>query len=330
MDWIKFLDTHKISYSDHGANVAKNCVAIRCPWCGDSDPSNHLAIYLDGKGFVCWRNRSHSGSGNKSAKLIQALLGCSWERATKYLGRERLLPSDFMDKIRGTLMKQQDEVLEIEGLSLPSEFKPFRGAPSSRPYVQYLHERGFSELEVARTQGYGIYYASQGEYKGRIIFTVWVDGDLKGWTGRTIYPTETLRYKTLSNNPEKGPPTAPKPIGNYLLFWDKLKAPVPKTIVLCEGPFDAWRVNLLGTKLGVVSTCFFTNTPSREQVGLLHEILPKFDNRIILLDQETSSQVARIKSQLVAFDLTVRQLPPQYKDPAELPNTEVLKEVLAI
>ena len=228
-------------------------------------------------------------------------------------------------------MKKDEIAVEFEqALSLPPEFKSFRGAPSSRPYVQYLQKRGFSELEIARTQGYGIYYASQGEYKGRIIFTVWVDGNLVGWTGRTIYPTETLRYKTLSNNPEKGPPTAPRPIGSYLLFWDKLKAPVPKTIVLCEGPFDAWRVNLLGARLGVVATCFFTNSLSREQIGLLHEILPKFENRVVLLDQGTFLQVSNIKSDLAAFDLTVRHLPPQYKDPAEIPDTETLKEVLAI
>ena len=323
MNWPDFLGSHSIPFRNVGNNIE-----IPCPWCGGSDPSYHMAISLAGKGFKCWRDRTHAG--RHPAKLIQVLLGCSWEQANRYAGTAKSLPNDFLDKIRGALMQVNNAEVQYK-LDLPNEFKPFSGLPSSKPYTNYLLGRGLSELQIRRASAeYGIRYASQGDYRGRVVFPVWFDGQLVGWTGRTICSNEDLRYKTLSNNPEKGPPTAPRPISDYLLFFDIIKRSKAKYLVIGEGPFDALKVNILGTKLGVVSTCLFTNSASQAQLGLLHELVPQFERSFVLLDTAAIAQAGRLVSQLAALNVQGRVLPNGYKDPGELNSIDVLKHCLRL
>lgn len=331
MDWIEFLDRHHIYYVTSGPNTSKGQISLQCPWCGVDDHSQHLSVNLNGKGFRCWRNpRQHSGKN--PAKLIQALLGCSWEQASRLAGNEKAVPTDFLNKLKATFFKTEEEEAKQPRLQLPVEFKEFKGLPSSKPYVAYLKDRGFNDRDIVRATGYGVYYATQGLYKGRILFAVEEYGELVGWTGRTIHPSVEVRYKTLTHDVEKaserGETPAPNPISHYLLFHDRLLATPADTLILCEGPFDSWRVNLLGEVHGIVSTCFFTSMLSLQQLNLLHAILPKFKNRYLLLDQNTFSKAARIKSDLVALDVSVKRLPAYLKDPGEITTTRELLQVI--
>jgi hypothetical protein len=330
-DWVSFFESNQIPYVTSGPSITRGHCAVRCPWCGMADPSEHLSISLVGQGFRCWRQPLHSGKN--PAKLIQALLGCSWEQATTLAGNAKTLPNDFLSKMKASLVKKEEVKME-RVLSLPEEFKEFNKKPSCRMYAEYLRQRRFNDKNIFDdTRDYGIYYASQGLYRGRIIFTVHHEDRLVGWTGRTIFPSEIVRYQTLTNDKEKaegrGETPANFPINNYLLWFDWLATCGLDTIVLCEGPFDAWRVNLLGASIGVAATCCFTNTPSRQQIQLLHSLLPKFRNKYLLLDQETDSKSARIRADLITLDVEVRKLPPEFKDPCELISTRDLKNVLA-
>jgi hypothetical protein len=325
MDYLEFFDARKIYYRTHGPNTSQGQCVIHCPWCGISDPSEHLSVSLTGKGFRCWRDPSHSGKS--PVKLIQALLGCSWEEARGIAGYEKNLPSDFLGHLKGLMSKSV--VRTKQELTLLPEFKKFEGQHSSKLYVRYLSDRDFYEDDA---NAYGIRYATSGWGQGRIIFPVYFQKELVGWTGRTIYPQEVARYKTLTNDPEKakkqGVIPAPYPISHYLLFFDRLTEVYAHTIVLCEGPFDAWRVNVLGEDQGIVSTCFFTSTMSSEQLNLLHGLLPRFKERYILLDQGTFSKAERMRADLVALDVVVKMLPPKIKDPGDIPNTHMLKMCL--
>ena len=327
-DWIQFFEQNNIHYVTSGPNVSRNQVAIKCCWCGASDDSQHLSINLEGKGFRCWRaGKAHSGKN--PAKLIQALLNCSWQQAESIAGNSKTLPDDFMTKIRSTIHKEQT-IQPMHNLKLPIEFKKFSKLPSCKMYLDYINSRGFT---IQDTVDYDVYYASQGLYKGRILFMVVQDSKLCGWTGRTVYSSENARYKTLTNDIDKakenGEIPAPNPISHYLLWYDRLVETDADTIVLCEGPFDAWKVNILGGYIGVLSTCFFTSTLSNEQLNLLHGILPHFKNRFLLLDQNTFAKAQRIRVDLSSLDVVVKSLPRGVKDPAELQTTKQLKDILS-
>jgi hypothetical protein len=327
-DWVSFFDQNGIDYQTSGPNTSRAHVTLHCPWCGVADKGYHLSVSLAGKGFRCFRQPLHVGKN--PARLIQALLNCSMERASTLAGNAKTLPNDFMNKIKTSLVKQ--DTVQIENkLKLPVEFKSFSKLPSCKIYLNYINLRGFT---IKDAEDYKVYYAFLGPYKGRIIFTVEYEEKLVGWTGRTVYSSQNVRYKTLTNDPETAKENneipAPRPISDFLLFYDKLLKSDAETIVLCEGPFDAWKVNVLGKYLGVVATCFFTSTMSKQQLNLLHGLLPKFRNKFLLLDQNTFSKAARIKADLIALGIVPKRMSDGIKDPGDIKSVKELEQCLQL
>jgi hypothetical protein len=327
-NWIDFFNQNNIPYRTSGPNVGRDALVTHCVWCGASDEGEHLVVSLKNKGYHCWRGgKAHSGKND--AKLIQALINCSWEQAQQLAGQGRVLPSDFMSRVKMSLSKQV--VQKTNNLKLPEEFRKFSKLPSCQIYLNYINSRGFT---IKDTEEYGVLFANHGLYRGRIIFPVVQDGELVGWTGRTVYSSEMARYKTLTDDPDKasenGEIPAPAPISDYLLFYDHLVSTDADTIVLVEGPFDTWKTNILGKHIGICSTCFFTSTLSKQQLNLLHGILPKFKNRILLLDQGTFTKASRMKSDMIALDVQVKKMSDGIKDPALVKTPLQLKSMLAI
>jgi len=169
-----------------------------------------------------------------------------------------------------------------------------------------------------------MYWCSQGPWKGRIIFTVHHKKKLVSWTGRTIWPEATPRYLSLTRDPDRaaqmGCTPANAPIHDYLLWYDRLKKSEAETIYICEGPFDALRIAVLGRKHGIDATCLFTNHASDSQVNQLYDILPRFNHRYILLDGEKRMLPIslRMQSELSPLGVASKLLPPRINDPAEL------------
>ena len=322
-DWVDFLERNKIEHTTKGKNVSSGNVAIKCPWCGLADPSEHMVISLQGKGWICQRNRAHRGLS--SARLIQMLLHCSYEMALSMVKGGSFLPDDWHARIMQSLaperLPKQDERAPID---LPNAFRAIGRSVSSRPYVRYLFNRNYTSRQIKDLYDrWGIMYAPRSSYRGRIIFPVYFEGRLATWTGRTISDNpDTLRYKTLSADPEKAKweemPVALGPINNYLLWWDFLLECDAKTIILCEGPFDALKLVTLGWGRGVVATCFFTSQPSPTQIELLHELLPRFKRKLLLLDENTDSAQMTISAELTTLGLERIRLPAGMKDPGVL------------
>jgi hypothetical protein len=329
-DWQHWLDRNGISYSTTGKNIARGHLVIHCPFCGRADEGQHLEVNLHGRGWRCFRQpRIHKG--RNPTKLVQALLGCSWEAAAAIAGSGAGLPNDFFQTVKNKMDPPKPRL--AKKLTLPNEFKSFNELmPSRRLFADYLRKRGFYDKDISRmTSDYGIRYCTNGSYKGRIIFPVHYMNKLVTWTGRTVYPSVELRYKTLSINTEKaeieGVPQAAGSITEYLLWYDDLKKSYARTIVLVEGPFDALRVSVLGYNHGIDATCFFTMQPSVSQIDKLHEILPKYKNRYLLLDQGTTSTSLMVASALSSFNVKVKQLPSGTKDPGELGLNDLLEIV---
>ena len=318
-DWVGFLEARGIEYQTAGSNVSAGNISIHCPYCGPADPSFHLSISLQGRGWRCWREHAHRG--RSPVRLVATLANCSQDMAASIVGVERHLPEDFLTKVNTTLSPVQGNP-DRPALSLPEEFRQFdKSKPSCRPFLNYMRQRGYALSTILRiTERFKVFTCTQGPFFSRIIFLVEYDGKLVSWTGRAI-GRQLPRYKTLTTNPEKsdGGPLAHGPISNYLLWYDQIKGVRwAHTLILCEGPFDALRVATLGQFQGVVATCFFTMVPSPAQVALLHDLAPKFKRVLLLLDQGTTPAALSLRSRLAPLPIGVKQLPPGVKDPADL------------
>lgn len=321
-DWIRFLESRHIPYVTTGPNVARGRVAVKCPFCGHDDPSEHMGIDLHNVRWGCLRRSDHRGG--KPERLVAALANCSLDQAFSITGNQRYIPDDFHAKIQGAL-KPPPDISERDGLELPAEFKKFADVPSARPFIRYLEDDsrgGFKRSDIMRfTRDFDIYYAKQGGYRYRIIFTIWLNGKLCCWTGRAIFPTK-LRYRALSIDKDKaacdGHLPALAATADLLLWYDDLMQSEANTIVLCEGPFDALKVRLLGERRGITATCFFTMNSSRQQVALLSGLLPRFKRRLLLLDQGTLVNALAVQGALSGLGIEIAQLPPGIKDPALL------------
>lgn len=325
-DWVRFLDSNHIHYETSGPNVSRGHIAVHCPLCGSADKSQHMSINLKHGGWNCWRNDNHSGKS--PVYLVQGLLGCSRERAQQIVGEGVFLPGDFLGTVRDLVAPQQTVVRKP--IQLPPDFKPFDGRPSGKRFVAYLRGREFTQKQIDRmTERYGLHYATQGPFRGRIIFPVTFEGKLMTYTGRTIYPDIELRYKTLSYDPELAEIPAVGPISDYLLFYDLLMENEADCDVLlfCEGPFDALKVNVLGRRHGIAATCFFTASPSQSQIDYAGDLVSRYRRRYLLLDQNTLGTAIRTNNAMSTLIHRVLTLPKAIKDPGLLDEKSLLEIV---
>jgi hypothetical protein len=315
-DWLTFFAEHAIPYQTHGANVAGNNVAICCPYCGD-DPSFHMSVSLDPmRGWHCWRVHEHKG--RSPARLIAALLHCTYAQAQQVAGWSGKLPTrDVEAHVKSLLEPRGKAEAERVRLHLPGEFLPFPADADAFEYVAYLKQRGIVAHEIDElTDRFDVYYARRGPYGARIVFTVYEHKELVSWTARTIGINEP-RYKARES-------TAGFPITEYLLWRDDLKGPV---LVLCEGPFDALNVRLLGEP-EITATCFFGAQPSDAQIARLHGIRHRFERVVLLLDAGTIGTSLRTVSRLAHLDVEVRHL-ESFKDPGAVSTTAQLQKIIA-
>ena len=87
------------------------------------------------------------------------------------------------------------------------------------------------------------------------------------------------------------------------------------TLVLCEGPFDALKVDVLGRDYGIAATCFFTSAPTDAQIALLHDLCPQFRRKVLLLDRGTLALAMRVNSRLAGLGVITREVSGDLKDP---------------
>lgn len=325
-NWISFLDSHNIYYATSGPNVSRGNIAVHCPFCGAADKSQHMSIHLDGRGWKCFRNKQEH-KGKSPVYLVQALLNTTLERAKAIVGDSVFIPDDFM----GAVMKQLQPPTPAKKkrLIMPDEFIPIEDNYKCKHALAYLTgpDRQFTKEQVLHlTRDYGLRFAKRGPQKDRIIFPVEFEGQLVSWTGRTIHKSVDLRYKTLSVEPEDpNEPAALGPINDYLLWYDLLTGDDGDTLILCEGPFDALKVMVLGLDHGIDATCFFTASPSARQIDLLHDIADRYKYRYLLLDRGTLGTAMRTSALMSAIQMRILSLPSNVKDPGLLDEKGLLK-----
>lgn len=314
-DWVRLLSAQGVAFVTRGPNTARGHISVKCPWCGEADPSQHLGIDLKGNRWGCLRNRGHRGRSR--SRLIQALLRCSSERARHLAGEEALAApppdEDFGARIRALVGVTAPEA--DKQLKLAPEFKPLRLEASALPFWNYLRERGYTDTGIewlAKT--YNLHYARSGEFRYRVIVPVYDRHNcLMSWTGRTVSTTTELRYKALDR--ERSIRPAKELLLGLPYLWSCVN---PEVLVIVEGPFDAFRITSLGHQRGVYGTCLFGLEVSNNQVELLEGLAGRFARLILLLDPEEHWAPFHFIDRLVGLGVRRGTLPEGVEDPGTL------------
>lgn len=312
IDWTSLLDAYHVTYRDRGPNVGKDHIVVACPFCGPADPGEHLSISLQGKGWRCYRDSEHRGIS--PTRLIQALTGCDWQTAQRLGGHSGpSLPAlrGIGDTVRAMLAGDNTEQPLPPFDLAPYHLRSLADlSPMANPYRSYMLSRGFNPDDLDR---FGVAYAYKGEQLGRIVFVLTDPASMQpvGLTGRTISQREQRRYYASG-------------MVDAVLPFASLFPPAADTLLLCEGPMDALKVNVLGNHAGIYATCAMTSSFSPRQLGMVVEILPRFRRRLIAFDQGNEASAYRLSYHLPGRFERV-PLPATAKDPGEVSDLNWLR-----
>lgn len=324
MSWnvLKFLNDHRIPYKESGKNVAHGNVNIRCPLCGANDPSEHMGINLETGYWACWRDPNHRGKS--PLKLVTTILGCTYQEARDELGITLRDPSE-LEKVLKSLQNEPElpfEEPKAKELKFPKEFKGISKKPPRAQYFNYLTMRGFNPEDIKDLcKLYELKCCDEGYWRKRIIVPVYEEGKLVTWVGRSISKLEETRYLNLSTKPDKYNPNevAVKSVKSTILNYDLLiKNPLEK-LYICEGPFDALKVDYYGRQCGIRATCLYGINMSEEQHELILEVSKGFKQTFVLLDRASPHIGLELCRELVEIGPRLVTLPDAIKDPGDIP-----------
>jgi len=327
IDIKELLKEHNIEVFEHGPNVKEGNINVRCPFCLD-DPSHHMGINLKTGAYGCWRNKSHRGKNTEY--LISKLLNVSIMQARALLG-VFINTEDFSETTLAALYTRVEEKEEekrilggVKKLTLRKEFQ-YLGSPRRTNYnpnmfYSYLQERGFYNYDSVATR-YNLHFAVTGRWKYRIIAPIYYKNKLATWIGRTISKVNTLPYMDLDIKESVRH-------AKYCLFDHPNLLEGGHRLYITEGIFDAMKLGMYLPR-GNKATCLFTKTMTPEQSELIIQLSTRFEEVVVLLDNDALAQALGIRAQLGAFmkNVVVGILPTQFKDPGELPR-EVLRKGL--
>lgn len=332
LDWIRILDQHHIEWQ-HGSG---DNIEIQCYWCGNADEGKHLSISLTKPAYRCWR-RPHEHSGKNPVRLLTALLKISITEARTLAGIKHSESSDnitFRDTIRSALnghkIDDTSNVRSIKNMVWPKDFRPITKTGVARSVHSYIEWRGYPGQEVDRLiEYYDLRTTLGGTFRYRVVIPIYMPHmGLVNWTGRSITASHYLRYQTLTTNEERakanGDPVAALSINQTLLNYDKVSADYGRDLVVCEGPFDALKVDHYGRDAGVRAVCTFGKNISDQQINLLSKIRDRYENMWLAQDRDAKMEALATLGRLAHLRVRQLDLPRDVGDPGDLSRAQVL------
>ena len=312
MDWVALLEDHHIPYVTRGPNTKKGEVSVKCPWCGEDDPSEHLGVNLTAENWGCHRNAEHRGRG--PSYLIAALLGCSSQQAKLIARQYSKADPSTLDEALAVLTGTSEAPKAVKGhssLALPADFKHIKPKGSTARFWNYLMLRGFDDVADLAFQ-YDLKCAVTGDYKDRIIIPFYQRRELIGWTGRALQnPVIAPRYLSSSEAVKQ------------CVFNEDVLMDGGRLLFVVEGPFDALKLDYYGEPSGARATCVFGTSMSIDQLSILSKLRRRFKKVIILFDTDAVGPSFSAVDWLHASNVSVGQLPDGVKDPGELSPDDV-------
>jgi len=204
---------------------SKGQIAFNCYVCDEGRNKGNLEVNINHHVYKCWSCCEMNGTQGALGKLIDIVGNKKQKKLYSVFKPEEI------DK------GERKRVY----LKLPKEFISFKDYnPLHVPHIQakkYLLSRGITDEIIEK---YGIGFAVDGEYGGRIIVPSYdKEGELNFFVSRAWFKTKS-KYKN---------PQAPKELiifNESLIDWEK-------PIYLCEGVFDSFflenSIPLLGKHL---------------------------------------------------------------------------------
>ena len=248
-DALRFFRDHRIEHTTIHHHCSPGWVNIHCPFCPPSERKNfHLGVEPSTGGVNCWRCGGHT-----LWELVRRLTKTPVKEVFgKYGGGS------------GVKFVQDESIIRPSILSLP----PGTG-PIGAKHKTYLEKRGFDPDHLIQEWGL-LGTGPLGPYKDRIVIPVHKDGEMVSYTSRDITGRSPLRYKNCPTEQEVFP------LKDTLYGLDKV---VGDSVVVVEGPTDAWRVGP-----GAVAT--FGIAWTKAQMVML----TRFNRVSILFDKEIQAQ----------------------------------------
>ena len=306
MNWLDFLTDYHIPYVTSGPNTKRGEISIRCPWCGDDDPSEHLGISLERHAWGCHRNPQHRGKSY--TYLIQGILGVSKAQAMLVLRQFDISDPETLDQVMIALGEPPEPKADAEPLRMPAEFRLLTNKGSGLKVCNYLYKRGFDD-PIALGRSYRLRYCATGRWKDRIIVPVYQRGKLVAWTGRAVgTPISAPRYLTTSSA-----------IKSAVFSEDTLYLG-GKLLFITEGPMDAMKIDFYAPP-NVRATCVFGTSITLDQIYILRHASEKFGKVILLLDPDAFGVAMNTLEWLPGAKMG--QLPQGIEDPGALSRTQV-------
>jgi len=290
-----FLKEHRIEYIESGHGVAADHVNIKCPYCNIQNFDghsmvHHLGIDLKVSRWGCWRDSDHRGMN-----ILRLFAFISGEPLhileQRYSGASALYVDDLEDKFYRALYKKEETKIRTE-LQLPSGFAPVSQSMPDR-FVNYLGERGFVRDWVDKLSEWGIGYITESQLKDgsiikddRVVLPIYIEGNLVGYTGRSINPKSKLRY--LSS----------KGFQPNAAFYDKLLKG-GNILLIQEGFFDAIKFNIFAKNVN--ATAVFTNNLSDKLTALQFQVAnltKRYEHAFVFLDKNSMKQTLNLALKL--------------------------------
>lgn len=322
----RFLQSNNIPIRYSGENTQKGNINICCPFCvqaGRGDTNFHMGIKLSTHEYGCWRNQTHRG--HKIEKLVRVLLDCTYAEARKIVYGVELIEKEeaetWASRINKIFTKDKagpspETTPGPKELLFPSSFIEIKATGVTGRFYKYLASRGFDNVD-SLIKNYSLFCCLNGEYADRIIFPVFLHGELVTWSTRSIDRYEWLRYRDLEVD------KSVVHVKQLLYNYDTLLSG-GRTLFITEGLFDCIKLDFY-FEHGCRATCFSTKTMTENQRYQLINLSKVFDKIVIFLDNDAKSACLEISMLLRALpNVHYKFLPKGFKDPGDFTRQDVL------
>lgn len=259
MTFAEILSEYNVETAPDGHHHSRpGWVQFDCPRCGKDSHKFHMGYSINNGFCNCW----NCGYANTVDVLVE-LTGLTYREVRDLLSD---LQVDHLPHAR-----------PAGRLEIPKGVKPLSKLKAHR---RYLAKRGHLWKQLDRiwgVQGIGF----EKEYAWRLFIPIHYHNEIVSWTTRTISNDPNVtRYLSASAKQES--------MNHKELLYGEDYA--RHAIVICEGPFDAWRIGP-----GAVATLGVGYSESQISRML------KFPIRAICFDSTAQKRARKLRDELSAF-----------------------------